>query len=216
MKCIKYYLKKNVLGGKKMTENERILREGTIVRATKLQVITIILGRATDFEELEGTVMRNKNGNIYFYSKDSYTKCPSIEYSYVAVRIIGDQVKTDGLYDFYFPEEEELKNLRKNRIKLGMLTDDQINELVPLLKVAPEISLCLTVAEKGCEVVVIDEQMVGENGYIKCLCLDEDDPDGMLRRFYPGDVFVVVDRINCQGYRLSRKEFSDAYKLEDN
>ena len=42
--------------------NERILREGTIVGATKLPVITIGIGPVSELKDLNGTIWHNDDG----------------------------------------------------------------------------------------------------------------------------------------------------------
>ena len=63
------------------------------------------------------------------------------------------------------------------------------------------IAIAIVADPAGCDkVIVITDDMVGEDGYIFCHC--PWDPEDVLTKLYPGDVFLVEDEATFMGYRI--------------
>lgn len=191
--------------------NERIIKEGTILRATKLPVITIGIGQVSKLRELPGTIWRNNEDKVVIATKEAPEGCVYEQERTAVVRVIGGKVKMNGLYDIYAPNINKIDKLLSNRFELQALAADLLKELKPILNVASEVCPSLAPAEYGRKVIVITEKMVGKHGYIDCHC--PWDPDDVLTHLYVGDVFLVEDEENCQGYRIGREEFAGTHKI---
>lgn len=192
--------------------NERILREGTIVGATKLPVITIGIGPVSELKDLNGTIWHNDDGKVVIATKEAPEGCTYEQERTVIVRVIGGQVKINGLYDIYAPDESKVEKLLSNTFELESLPSDQLYELQPVLNAASEVRPCIAPAEYGRKVIVITDEMVGEQGYINCHC--PWDPDDVLTKLYVGDIFLVEDVNNCKGYRIGKDEFEGTHRLD--
>jgi len=192
--------------------NERILKEGTIVGATKLPVITIGLGRVSELKELDGTIWRDDNGKVVIATKEAPNGCLYDQDRTAVVRVIGGKVKMNGLYDIYAPDNSKIEKLLSNPFCPRLLPPDQLAELDPILMVASELRPSIAPAEPGRRVIVITDKMVGEQGYIDCHC--PWDPDDVLTHLYVGDIFLVQDEETCKGYRIGKEEFEGTHKLD--
>lgn len=192
--------------------NERIMSEGTIVEATKLPVITIGLGRVSELKDLEGTIWHDDNGAVVIATKEAPDGCTYEQTRTVVVRVIGDKVKINGLYDIYAPDEKKIERLLSNPFELASLPNEQLAELQPVLEVASEVRPSLAPAEYGRKVIIITNDMVGEQGYTYCHC--PWDPEDKLTQMYPGDIFLVEDVETCKGYRIGKEEFEGTHKLD--
>lgn len=192
--------------------NERILKEGTIVGATKLPVITIGLGRVSELKELDGTIWHDDNGQVVIATKEAPKGCLYDQNRTVVVRVIGGKVKMNGLYDIYAPNNSKIEKLLSNPFCPHSLPSDQLDELYPILRVAAELRPSIAPAEPGRRVIVITDKMVGEQGYIDCHC--PWDPDDVLTHLYVGDVFLVEDEETCKGYRIGKEEFEGTHTLD--
>ncbi len=192
--------------------NERILKEGTIVGATKLPVITIGLGRVSELKNLDGTIWRDGNGQVVIATKEAPTGCLYDQDRTVVVRVIGGKVKMNGLYDIYAPDPSKIEKLLSKPFCPRSLPFDQLYELDPILRVASELRPSIAPAEYGRRVIVITDKMVGEQGYIDCHC--PWDPDDVLTHLYVGDIFLVEDEKTCKGYRIGKEEFEGTHKLD--
>lgn len=167
--------------------NERILKEGTIVTATKLSVITIGIGPVSKLKDLDGTIWHHGK-KVVILTKEAPNGCTYEQERTVIVRVIGDKVKMNGLYDIYAPSASKIEKLLSNPFELNSLPSDQLNELQPILNVASEIRPSIAPAEYGRKVIIITDEMVGKQGYIDCHC--PWDPDDVLTHLYVGDLFI--------------------------
>lgn len=192
--------------------NERILKEGTIIGATKLPVITIGLGRVSELKELDGTIWHDDNEQVVIATKEAPKGCLYDQDRTVVVRVIDGKVKMNGLYDIYAPDNSKIEKLLSNPFCPRSLPSDQLDELDPILKVASEFRPSIAPAEPGRRVIVITDKMVGEQGYIDCHC--PWDPDDVLTHLYIGDIFLVEDEETCKGYRIGKEEFEGTHKLD--
>lgn len=190
--------------------NERILKEGTIVEATKLPVITIGIGPVAKLKDLEGTIWHH-DGNVVIATKEAPEGCTYEQERTVVVRVIGDKVKMNGLYDIYAPNSSKIEKLLSNPFELKSLPSDQLDELQPILNIASVVRPSIAPAEYGRKVIVITDEMVGKHGYIDCHC--PWDPDNVLTKLYVGDIFLVEDEETCNGYRIGKEEFESTHKL---
>lgn len=189
--------------------NAKIISEGTIVSATKLPVVTIGLGAVSKLKELEGVIWHDDDGNVVIKTKEAPDGCLYEQDRTVVVRVIGDKVKMNGLYDIYAPAPSKIEKLLSNPIELDSLPLEQNDELFPVLMVASEIRPSLAPAEPGRRVIVITKDMLDGNEYIECHC--PWDPDDVLTKLYEGDIFLVEDEATCKGYRIGREEFEGTH-----
>lgn len=193
--------------------NEQIFKNGTIVGATKLPVITIGLGPIRGLKDLAGTISHNSDGKVVIVTKEAPHGCLYDEQDRtVVVRIIGGKVLIDGKYDIYAPDKSKIDKLLSNPIRLSYISAEQRNELKPLLDAASEFRPSLAPAEPGRKVIVITDDMVGEDGYINCHC--PWDPDDVLTPLYVGDIFLVEDASTFKGYRIGKEEFEGTHVLD--
>lgn len=191
--------------------NERILKEGTIVGATKLPVITIGIGLVSELNDLDGTIW-HRDGKVVIATKEAPEGCIYEQERTVVVRIIGGKVKMNGLYDIYAPSTSKIEKLLSNPFDLKSLPSDQLDELQPILNVASEVRPSIAPAEYGRKAIVVTDEMVGEQGYINCHC--PWDPDDVLTKLYVGDIFLVEDEDTYKGYRIGKEEFEGTHKLD--
>ena len=192
--------------------NERILKEGTIVGATKLPVITIGIGPVSELKDLDGTIWHH-DGKVVIATKEAPEGCTYEQERTAVVRVIGGKVKMNGLYDIYAPDAKKIEKLLNNPFDLKSLPSDQFDELQPILNVASEVRPSIAPAEYGRRVIVITDEMVGEQGYIHCHC--PWDSDDVLTKLYAGDIFLVEDEETCKGYRIGKEEFDGTHKLDN-
>lgn len=190
--------------------NGRILEEGKIVEAIKLPVVNIGIGRVSDLKELDGVIWHNDEWVVI--STKMANKGAIFKQDMTAVvRVIGDKVKINDLYNIYAYDSDEIEELLNDPIEIDSLPLDQLKELEPILECASEIRPSVTPADYGRKVIVITDDMVGKHGYIECHCSSH--PDYFLTRLYAGDVFFVEDEKTCKGYRISKEEFELTHKL---
>ena len=190
--------------------NERIFKEGMIVEATKLPVITIGLGPVSALKDLNGTIWHD-HGNVVIATKEAPGGCLYDQARTAVVRIIGGNVKMHGMYDIYAPDNNKIQKLLSNPFDLSTLTDEQQKELQPILASASEVRPSLAPAEHGRKVIVITHEMVGEQGYMNCHC--SWDPEDVLTKLYEGDIFLVRDPRIFKGYRMGKEEFAGTHEL---
>ena len=191
--------------------NERILKVGTIVGATKNPVITIGIGPVSKLKDLEGTIW-HRDGKVVIATKEAPEGCTYEQNRTAVVRVIGGKVKMNGLYDIYAPDASKIEKLLSNPFELKSLPSDQLDELQPVLNVASELRPSIAPAEHGRKVIVITDEMVGEQGYIYCHC--SWDPDDVLTKLYVGDIFLVSNEKTCKGYRIGKEAFEGTHKLD--
>ncbi len=191
--------------------NERIIKEGTIVGATKLPVITIGIGTVSKLGDLGATIWHH-NGKVVIATKEAPEGCVYDQERIAVVRIIDGKVKMNDIYDIYALDESKTKKLLSNPFDLKSLPSDQLDELQPILDVASEVRPSIAPAEYGRKVIVITDEMVGSQKYIHCHC--PWDPEDILTRLYVGDIFLVEDEENYKGYRIGKEEFSGTHKLD--
>lgn len=191
--------------------NERILKEGTIIGATKLPVITIGIGTVSELKDLDGIIW-HRDGKVVIATKEAPEGCTYDQDRTAVVRVIGGKVKMNGLYDIYAPNSDKIEKILSNPFELDSLPSDQFGELKPVLDVASEVRPSIAPAEEGRKVIVITDEMVGEQGYIDCHC--PWDPDDVLTKLYVGDIFLVEDAETYKGYRIGKEEFEGTHKLD--
>lgn len=190
--------------------NASIFEKGTIVTATKLQVLTIGLGEVSKLKDVQGTI-RHENGKVVIVTKEQPEGCVYEQDRTVVVRVIGDKVLMDGLYDIYAPDHSKVEKLLSNPISLEEeLTEEQIEELNPVLEAASEIRPSMAPAEHGRRVIIITDEMISEG---VTQCYNEWEPE-TATKLYPGDVFVVSDENQMTGYRIGKDEFAGTHALE--
>lgn len=206
----------------KYEQNRPIFQMGAIVPASKMEVITIGLGRGRDISDL--TIMRKgceeykvfchtPEGDIVVATKEHPEGDTYDGDRTVVVRVLGGQVFLNGLYDLYCPEEERIAKLLGNPFKLDeLLTQEQLDELEPVLLAGSVIKPSLAPEEPGRRVIQITPEMVGADGTVKCQC--PWDPEGVLTDMEPGDFFLVQDEATFKGYRIGKEEFEMTHKLD--
>ena len=193
--------------------NEKIINTGIIRSATKLPVFTIGLGPVSKLKDLDGVFWHDNDGNVVIATKEAPRGCIYDQDLTAVVRIIGGKVKIGGMYDIYVPSKSKVAKLLSNYKDLNTLGVDAINELAPVLNAGSEVFPSLAPAEPGRKVIVITDDMVGEDGYIFCHC--PWDPEDVLTKLYPGDVFLVEDEATFMGYRIGKDEFEGTHQLDD-
>lgn len=193
------------------TVNERIIKNGTVVKATKLPVIKIGLGVVSELKDLSGTIW-HQDGEVVIATKEAPKGCIYPQERIAVVRVIGGKVKMDGLYDIYAPTMSKIERLLSNPFDLNTLPSNQLEELQPLLSVASEVCPSIAPAEHGRKVIIITDDMIGKRGYINCHC--PWDGTHVMTRLYAGDVFLIEDEDFCTGYRIGKDEFKATHILE--
>ncbi len=188
--------------------NENILKKGTIVEAIKLPVITIEIGPVKNLKDLSGVIWHDR-GNVVIATKEAPDGCIYDQNRIAVVRIINSKVKMNGMFDIYAIDKNKAEKLLNKPFDLNSLSYEQIKELKPLLDVSSNICPSVTPAEYGRKVVVITEDMIGEQGYTYCHCSWE--PEEVKTKMFKGDVFLIEDEKNCQGYRIGREEFEETH-----
>ena len=203
-------------------QNKTIFEQGNIVACTKMEVITIGLGRGRDIEDL--TVLHkdtedykvfqhDDNGNIIVSTKEQPQGCVYSGDLTVVVRVLDGQVLIGGLYDLYCPPADKIAKLLGNPFKLEkLLNDEQLADLEPIFLASSKIIPSVAPAEPGRKVIQITSEMVGSGGTIKCHC--PWDPAEVLTDLYEGDFFLVEDEALYKGYRIGREEFELTHKLD--
>lgn len=193
--------------------NSRILSLGTIKTATKLPVLTIGLGKVKDLKPVPGVVWRNENGDVVIATKESPDGCIYDQDGIAVARVIGGNVLINGQFDIYVPAAKKVEKLLGNPVKLeDHLDEHQIRELKPLLDAASQLRPSLAPAEYGRKVIIITEDMVGEDGYTECHC--PWDPENVFVKLAVGDIFLVEDEAEAKGYRIGSEEFKGTHVLE--
>ncbi len=190
--------------------NEYIIKNGTIVEATKLPVITIGIGAVKNLKDLKGTIW-HENGKVVIATKEAPKGCTYDQDRIAVVRIISGKVKMHGLYDIYALERIKAEKLLSKPFELNSLPIDQLKELQPILNASSEVRPSITPAEHGRKVIIITDEMIGERGYIYCHC--PWDPDDVMTKMFKGDVFVIKDEATCKGYRIGKEEFDGTHML---
>ena len=201
--------------------NEQIMRMGTIVGATKLPVITIGIGEVSKLKDLPKTIWHNDKGEVVIATKEAPDGCIYDQSRIAVVRVIGGKVLINGLYDIYAPDPSKIEKLLSNNpfellgepgMPGNLSSEEDLKAFNAILNVASEVRPSIAPAEPGRKVIVITEDMVGENGYIECHC--PWDPEDVLTKLYVGDIFLVEDEATCKGYRIGKEEFEGTHKLE--
>lgn len=186
--------------------NESIIQNGRIQNATKLEVITIGLGRVADLKMAEGLIWRNDNGDVVVKTKEAPDGQVYDQNRTLVVRVMGGIVMINGMYDMYCPDESKIGKLLSNPIELETLTEAQLKDLKPILDCASEVKPSLAPAEPGRKVIVITKDMVGPEGYLECID-SWNEESGQKTRLYPGDIFLVKSVEEAKGYRIGKIEF---------
>ena len=190
--------------------NKKIFEKGNIVSATKLPVVTIGIGKVSDLKELDGVFWKDDDCNVIIATKENPAGCLYDQQRNVVVRVIGDCVKMNGLYDIYAPAPNKIEKLLSNPIELDkQLTKQQLEELDEVLSVASDVKPSLAPAEPGRKVIVITPEVLDGKEFIKCMC-----SWGEETELYEGDIFLVEDAENFQGYRIGKEEFEGTHKFD--
>lgn len=192
--------------------NATIIERGTIVSATKLPVITIGIGKVKDLRDLEGVVWHEENGNVIIKTKEAPTGCVYFQDRTAVVRIIGGQVKIGGMYDIYAPDDSKIEKLLSRPFDLNTLTEEQKDELQPILNIGNDIRPSLAPAETGRKVIVITDEVLDGAESIQCHC--PWDPEDVFTSLYKGDIFLVQDENTDKGYRIGKEEFEGTHMLD--
>ena len=192
--------------------NARIINNGTIVSATKLPVITIGLGPVSKLRDVKGVIWHDNNGNVVIKTKEAPNGCLYDQDRTVVVRVIGNKVKMNGMYDIYAPDQSKTERLLSNPISLDSLTLEQRVALAPVMWAGSDIRISLAPAEPGRRVIIITKNMLDGDKYIECHC--PWDPDDVLTKLYEGDIFLVEDANTYKGYRIGHDEFKGTHKLD--
>ena len=194
-----------------MTNKAKIFEKGTMVSATKLPVFTIGLGNVAEHKEVPGTIC-HENGKVVICTKEQPEGCVYDQERTAVVRVIGEKVLMNGLYDIYAPENSKVEKILSNPVDLfRSLTDEQLEELKPLFEAcvrSPRASMAP--AEYGRRVIIITDEMISE-GITECY--NEWEPETPCK-LCSGDVFVVTDESQMTGYRIGKDEFSGTHALD--
>lgn len=195
-------------------QNFEIMKKGGIQVATKLPVVTIGIGKVAYLQDLEGVIWRNDKGQVVIATKEHPEGDVYDQDREVVVRVIGGKVLINSKYDIYAPAPHKISKLLGNLIDLDEhLTPEQQDQLWPLIEVASAIIPSLAPVEYGRKVVRITEDMVGEAGYIECVCTWHEE-SGETTKLYAGDVFLVEDEAAGYGYRIGAEEFDETHAIE--
>ena len=111
----------------------------------------------------------------------------------------------NGMYDIYAPAQSKIKKLLSNPFDLNTLPKEQVEDLKPILRIASEVVPSLAPEESGRRVVIITSEMCGDDGYVDCHC--SWDPEDVLTKMYPGDIFLIENEEDSTGYRIGKDEF---------
>jgi len=191
--------------------NKRIFEMGTIVKATKLPVITIGLGKVKNLTNLKNVIWE-ENGNKIVVTKEAPDGCLYDQDRDLVVRVIGGTVLMDGMYDLYAPAPNKIEKLLGNPIVLeDYLMAEHLDQLQPILDVASVVRPSLAPAEPGRNVIIITDEMLNGEDYIQCHC--PWDPEDTLTKLYAGDIFLVEDAETYTGYRIGKDEFYGTHSL---
>ena len=191
--------------------NAKIFEEGTIVGAKKLSVLTIGIGKVGSLKNAEKVIWRDENGNVVIATKEKPEGCVYDKERTAVVRVIGGKVLMDGLYDIYAPDDSKIEKLLSNPVYIDdILTEEQIQELMPVFIAASEIRPSMAPEEAGRRVIVITDEMIS-NGVT--VCYNEWEPETACN-LSAGDVFVVSDESQMKGYRIGKEEFEGTHAFE--
>lgn len=202
--------------------NVEIMKKGGVQGATKLPVVTIGLGKVADLRDLtikvgdedKKIIWHNEAGQVVIATKEHPEGDVYDQERPVVARVIGDKVLIGGLYDIYAPAPEKIGKLLSNPINITEhLAQEQLDQLAPLLVAASKIQPSLAPAEYGRKVVHITEEMVGEVGYVECVCTWHE-KSGQTTKLYAGDVFLIEDEEKGHGYRIGAEEYRDTHADE--
>lgn len=191
--------------------NKKIMENGVIVEAVKLPVITIGIGPVAQLKDLEGIIWHDGD-NVVIKTKEAPDGCTYDQSLTAVVRIIGDKVLMNGLYDIYAPAASKIAKLLSNPIDMSTIPSTQLAELQPILNVASEVRPSLAPADEGRKVIEITESMCGADGHIDCVCSWEEASE-KTTTLYPGDFFLVEDEEKAMGYRIGKDEFEETHAL---
>ena len=186
--------------------NESIIQNGRIQNATKLEVITIGLGRVADLKMAEGLIWRNDDGDVVVKTKEAPNGQVYDQDRTLIVRVMGGIVLIDGMYDMYCPAESKIGKMLSNPIELATLTEAQLKDLKLILDCASEVKPSLAPADPGRKVIVITQEMVGPKGFITCID-SWNEKSGKETKLYPGDIFLIESIETAKGYRIGQQEF---------
>jgi len=191
--------------------NSTIIQRGTIVSATKLPIITIGIGKVKDLRDLEGVIW-HEGSTVVIKTKEAPNGCVYFQDRTAVVRIIGEQVKISGMYDIYAPDDSKIEKLLSRPFDLNALTEQQKDELQPILSIGNDIRPSLAPAETGRKVIVITDEVLDGAESIQCHC--PWDPEDVFTALYKGDIFLVQDEATCKGYRIGKNEFEGTHMLD--
>lgn len=182
--------------------NEKIFEGATIVRAKKLEVLTIALGLVKDLKQLDG-VIDIDNGVTKIHTKESPAEGTVYHGTDTAVvRVLGGRVFIDGKYDIYTLAPDKVVNKLKNPVDINkVLTSEQYTQLKPLFDCG--FPKAFITPEEEREVIIIKE---------KGICYNEWDPTTPCS-VCPGDVFLVSNKEAQTGYRIGKQEFEETHIL---
>lgn len=190
--------------------NEKIFELGAIVRARKIEVITIGLGKVKNLSDLKDVIWHNEDGKTILVTKEAPHGCSYADDRTVVVRVIDGKVLISGMYDIYAPDESKIENLLSKSFDLSKLSEEQMVELKPLIDVASDVRPAIAPGESGRRVIVITAEMIAA-GVTECY--NEWDPETPCV-LEEGDVFLVSDESHFKGYRIGREEFAGTHQFE--
>ena len=190
--------------------NEKIFEMGTIIGARKIEVITIGLGLVKDLGDLKSVIWHNEEGKTVIVTKEAPQGCTYDGDRTVVVRVIDGRVLIGGKYDIYAPGEDKIEKLLRKPYDLSKLSEEQIAELKPLLNVASEFRPAIAPGESGRRVIVITKEMISAGVTV---CYNEWDLETPCP-LEEGDIFLVSDESNLNGYRIGREEFKGTHQFE--
>ena len=194
---------------KKMA-NEKIFELGNIVRARKIEVVTIGLGLVRNLSDLEGVIWHNADGKTVIVTKEAPEGCNYDGDRTVVVRVIDGKVLINGRFDIYAPGEDKIEKLLRKQYNLANLSEQQMCELQPLLDVASEVRPAIAPSESGRRVIVITAEMISAGVSV---CYNQWEPATPCN-LEEGDVFLVSDESQFKGYRIGREEFAGTHQFE--
>lgn len=192
--------------------NEEIIKKGKVQFATKLSVLTIGIGPVGTLRDLPGVVRHDDNNEVIIATKEAPEGCRYDQDRIAVVRIIGGKVKMNDMYDIYAPAKNKIDKLLSNPFDLNTLTKEQLEDLKPILSIASEVVPSLAPEESGRSIIVITPEMCGDEGYVNCHC--PWDPEDVLTKMYPGDIFLIENEEEYKGYRIGKDEFNSTHVID--
>ena len=199
----------------KYEQNLSIVQFGVVRGATKLQVLTIGLGRVGDLKDVDGVIWHDDNDVVVSTKEHPEGICYDQDLTLV-VRVIGGKVLINGQYDMYCPASDRIARLLSNPVVLeDELNAEQLAQLQPLFEAATEVVPSIAPEEPGRKVVEITQDILMGDEHIPCqLPLSWTGGVPSFTDLYEGDFFLLEDATTGKGYRIGAQEFAETHVLD--